>query len=304
MVLPKNLAKYYNLYMSIREIPRFTIKEVSPALSVGGRGRRYSTVSDYVRKLYAQKISLRPNLVLRTYENHLIYAYFLKIKESETISSAFYSLKANRNLLYMLFLSGVYDFFATSKSDLKFKNLKIVKKSISYTPYYTCPKGWNSEVKDSLLRIADSALSRGMLEREIEDWLPWEDTHFRIYEIMKNNVQMPFSTVAEMIGGVQTTIKRYFYKDILPYCDISHYFFPKGYDFYEQAFVLTHSEYEKGLYEAFSRLPCTTYFFPFEKETAIILFHENIGDLMFTIRKLEEKGYIDKYLLLVPLHWE
>ncbi len=304
MVISKDLAKYYDLYTKIRETPRFTIKEVSPALNASGRGHRYSTVAKYVKKLYDQKISLRPNLVLRTYENYLVYAYFLKIGKSETITSAFYSLKENSNLLYMLLLSGEYDFFVTSKIDLKFRNLKVVKKSISYTPYYTFPLGWNSEMRDSLLRIAESTLSKGKLEREIEDWLPWEDIHFKTYEIMKNNVQLPFSKVAEITGCAQTTIKRYFYKDILPYCDVSHYFFPKGYDHYEQAFILVHSEYEKGLQEAFSKLPCTTYFFPFEEEMAIVLFHENVGDLMSTIRKLEEKGYIEKYLLLVPLHWE
>ena len=303
MIPLKNLAKYYSLYMKIREIPRFTIKEVSPALQSEGRGQKYSTVSNHVRKLYAQKISLRPNLVLRTYENYLVYAYFLKIK-SETITSAFYSLKENTKLLYMLLLSGAYDFFVTSEYDLKFENFKIVKKSISFTPYYTCPQGWNRKMKDSFYSIAESTLSKGKLKREIEDWLPWEDIHFKIYEVMKNNVQMPFSRVADLTGYAQTTIKRYFYKDIVPYCDISHYFFPKGYDHYEKAFIVTRSEYEKGLYEAFSKLPCTTYFFPLEEEIAIILFHESIGDVMFTMRKLEEKDYIENYLLLVPLHWE
>lgn len=304
MVPPKTLAKYYSLYLKIREIPRFTIKEISPALQDGGRGRKYSTISDHVRNFYAQKISLRPNLVLRTYENYLVYTYFLKIKKSESITSAFYSLKENTKLLYMLFLSGAYDFFVTSQYDLKFKNFKIVKKSISYTPYYTCPQGWNRKMKDSLHSVAESTLSKGKLKREIEDWLPWEDFHFKIYEIMKNNVQMPFSKVADLTRYAQTTVKRYFYRDILPYCDISHYFFPKGYDYYEQAFIVVRSEYEKGLYEAFSKLPCTSYFLPFEEEIAIGIFHESIGDLMHTIRKLEEKGYIEKYLLLVPLHWK
>jgi hypothetical protein len=300
----QNLAKYYRLYAKIREIPRFTIKQVSPALNIGGRGQKYDTVRSYVRKLYDQRISLRPNLVLRTFENYLINGYFLKIKKSVSLSSAYYSLKENKNLLYVLLLSGEYDFFVTSKSDLKFKNFKVMKKSVSYTPYYTFPQGWNCEVKDCLLKIAESFLPKGKIEREIEDWLPWEDIHFQIYEIMKNNIQMPFSVVSRSTGYAQTTIKRYFYRDVLPYCNVSHYFFPKGYDHYVKSFILVKSEYEKGLLETFSKLPCTSYFFPLEEEIAIILFHENTSDLMFAIRKLEEKGYIEKYLLLVPLHWD
>ena len=304
MIDSQNLTKYYRLYAKIREIPRFTIKQVAPALNIGGRGQRYNTVRSYVRKLYDQKISLRPNLVLRTFENCIVNGYFLKKRKSESLSSAYYSLEQNENLSYMLFLSGEYDFFVTSKFDLKFENFKIMKKSISYTPYYTIPQGWNCEVKDCLCKMAESTLPKGKIERKIEDWLPWEDIHFQIYEIMKNNVQIPFSTVGRLTGYAQNTIKRYFYRDVLPYCNISHYFFPKGYDHYEQSFIFVKSKYEKGLQKAFSKLPCTSYFFPLEKEIAIILFHENTSDLMFAIRKLEEKGYIEKYLLLVPLHWE
>ena len=300
----KNLPKYYDLYLKIREIPRFKIRELSPALNMSGRGHRYYTVSEYVRKLYGYQISLRPNLVLRTFENFLVYAYFLKKRESETITSAFYSLRENDKLLYTLLLSGEYDFFVTSTYDLKFNNLKIVAKSISYTPFYTVPLGWNKEMKDTLSNIAESTLSEGKLERKIEDWLPWEGIHFKIYEIMKNNVQLPFAKVARETRLGQGTVKRYFYRNILPYCDISHYFFPKGYDHYEQAFIIVNSDYEKGLFDAFSKLPCTTYFFPFEEDLAIGVYYESMSDLMFAMRKLEEKGYIEKYLLHVPLTWE
>ena len=304
MVENQNLAKYYRLYIKIREIPRFTIKQISPALNIGGRGQKYDTVRRYVTKLYSQKISLRPNLFLRTFENCYTKAYFLKLRKSISLSTAYYLLKKNKNLSYMLLLSGDYDFFVTSKFDLKFKNLIVKKKSISYTPYYTLPQKWNCEVRDCLLKMADSSLSEGKIERKFEDWLPWEDIHFQIYEIMKNNVQIPFLRVSKLTGYAQTTINRYFYKDILPYCNISHYFFPKGYDHYVKSFILARSKYEKGLLETFSKLPCTSYFFPLEEEIAINLFHENTNDLMFAIRKLEEKGYIEKYLLLVPLHWE
>jgi hypothetical protein len=138
----------------------------------------------------------------------------------------------------------------------------------------------------------------------MEDWLPWDEIDFKIYEIMKNNVQMPFSHVAEHTDFSSVSIKRYFYKKVLPYCNISHYFFPKGYPHYQQALIMVHSNYEKGLLDAFSRMPCTSYLFPLEKEIILILFHENVNDLMSAIRKLEEKGYFEKYLLQVPLHWE
>jgi hypothetical protein len=41
-----------------------------------------------------------------------------------------------------------------------------------------------------------------------------------------------------------------------------------------------------------------------EKEIASIVFHESIHDLMLILKKFEEKGFIKKHLLLVPLHWD
>lgn len=300
-----DLNTYYDLYCAIQEIPRFTIKEIHSFLKMGGRGKKYSTLGGQIAKLYERKISLRPNLVLRTFENCYTKSYFLRVKNPESISSTYSALIQNPNLSYVLFLSGKYDFFVTSKKDLDFKNdLKIEKKSISYTPIYTIPHGWNCTAKDTLLRIAQMTLSKGKIERKMEDWLPWDEIHFRIYSILKNNVQLPFSQVRKQTDFSSNTIKKYFYKIVLPYCNISHYFFPKGYDHYQQSFIVARSEYEKGLVDAFSKMPCTTYIYPLEEEIVLILFHESINDLMYAIRKFEEKGYIKKYLLQVPLHWE
>ena len=114
---------------------------------------------------------------------------------------------------------------------------------------------------------------------------------------------MQFSDVARKIEFSAVAVKRHFYEIVMPYCNISHYFFPKGYDNYHQAIISVETQHEVGLVEALSRLPCTTYVFPFENELLLGIFHEGIEDVMFAIRKLEEKGYIKKHLLLIPLHW-
>jgi hypothetical protein len=300
-----NPQSYYNLFCAIQEIPRYTIKQLCPLLNYGGRGQKYSTVNDHITKLYEKKISLFPNLVLRTFENCYTKGYFLRVKDPVNISSVFYELQQNQNLSYMLLLSGTYDFYVTSKLDLNFgKNVRIEKKSVSYTPIYTNPLGWNHEFRDILPRIVNSSLREGKIEREMEDWLPWEEIHFHIYEMMKNNVQIPFSRIADVLGVSSNTVKKYFYQIILPYCNISHYFFPKGYDYYQKAFLIMETDYEKGLLDVFTKLPCTTYIFPMEKEIASVVFHEGIQDLMLILKKFEEKGFIKKHLLLVPLHWD
>ncbi len=295
---------YYNLYNAIRERPRFTLKQLAPILGIGGRGQKFSTVTSRISKMYKKRISLKPNLVLKTYDNCFTKAYFLKVKNSEGISKAFHSLRQNLKLSYLLFLSGRYDFFVTSRFDLDFEeDIKIMKKEICYTPIFSVPAAWNQEVKDALMKITEIEFLKGKLERKMEEWLPWEDIHFRIFEIMRNDIQMPFKKVSTKTEFTECTVRDYFWKDIIPYCEVSHYFFPKGYDYYQKAFIIFHSDFEKGIIEAFSRMPCTVYFYPFENELALNIFYENLSDLMICIRKVEEKGYIKKYLLHIPLFY-
>ncbi len=300
-----DVKTYYVLYNEIRKFSRYTIKKLASSLNYSGRGHKYNTLVGQLAKMYKRQISLYPNLVLRTFENCFTKAYLLKVKDPTLLTQALYTLKQNDKLSYTLLLSGPFDFFVTSKYDLTFgKDFKIAKKSASYTPLYTVPTGYNFDTRDVLFKIANSSLTEGKVERKMEDWLPWEDVHFRMYEILKNNIQLEFSVVARRLGLSSNTIKTYFYEDVLPYCNIAHYFFPKGYDYYHKALIMANSNYEKGLVEAFSRMPCTTYVFPLEEEIIFIIFHESINDLMSTIRKMEERKYIGKYLLCIPLYWE
>ena len=300
----ENLQTYYSLYSAIQEKSRFRLKYIAKVLRIGGRGETYTTASNYISKLYEKQISLRPNLILRTFENCFTKAYFLNVANSRDITSTYLKLSNNRQLSYMLLLSGKYDFFVTSKYDLTFEGLIVKKKSTLFTPIYTTPTGWEKETKDAFRTVANSSPEKGKLERIMEDWLPWDEIHFKIFEILKNNVQLPFSRVAKEVNLSQTTVKRYFDKYILPHCNIAHYFFPKGYPNYRQSLIILKSKYERGLIDSFCRLPCTTYVFPLEKEIVLGVFHEGVNDLMFTFKKLEEKGFVDRHLLLVPLSWE
>ena len=121
---------------------------------------------------------------------------------------------------------------------------------------------------------------------------------------MMTNAQIPFTKVAKSSEVSPNTVKTYFYENILPCCDVAHYFFPKGYDYYGKSLILLNSDFEYGLINLFSMLPCTTYIFPFEKEIGVIAFHEGVHELLFALKKLEERSYIEKYMLLTPLHWE
>jgi hypothetical protein len=303
-----NVQTYHLIYDMIRDKPRYRLNPIAKALGLSGRGRSHTTAKNYINKLYAKGISLYPNLILRNFENCFTTAYFLKVDDQRNTTSMFWKLSKlaeTNKISYMLLLSGEYDFFVTSKYDLTFDDeLTIKKKSILYNPLYTNPTGWELDMKDAFKKISESDLEKGTLQRDIEDFLFWEDTEFRIFETMKSNVQISFTEVARRLQCSPSTVRKYYYDSILPCCDIAHYFFPKGYDNYHQSLVILESDYEKGLVDAFSKLPCTTYVFPLEDEMALGVFHEGVNDLMFSLKKIEEKGFLRSHLLLVPLSWE
>jgi hypothetical protein len=304
----ENVQTYYLIYSLVRDTPRYKLKPIARALGLSGRGHSYTTASNYIKKLYIEGISLYPNLILRNFENCYTTAYFLKVDDPKNTTSMFLNLSKlteTDKISYMLLLSGRYDFFVTSKYDFTFDDgLTVEKKSILYNPMYTNPSGWDLDMADAFKRVAESDLEKGTLQRDIEDFLFWEDTEFCIFETMKNNVQISFTEVARRLQYSPNTVRKYYYNSILPCCDIAHYFFPKGYDHYHQSLILLKSDYEKGLVKAFSKLPCTTYVFPLEDEMVSIFFHKGVDDLMFALKKLEEKGYIEYHLLLVPLYWD
>jgi len=299
------LQTYHTVYNLIRDNTRYKVNFIAKHLGLSGIGRTKSTASKYINEMYNKKISLRPNLILKGYENCTTKAYFLKTKNRQDLTTAYLNLMKRSDISYLLFLSGIYDFFVTSRYNLSFdKSLSVKESTLMYDPIYTNPLNWNREIKKSFSKIANSSLVKGNLEREIGDFLPWNEVHFNIFDTMKNNAQMPFSHVKRKIKISQTTIKKYFLNDILPYCDIAHYFFPDGYDTYLQSMIILKTDYEKGLVDQLYKLPCTTYVYPLENKLVLIIFHKGINHVMYTFKKFEEKGFVRESLLLIPLHWE
>lgn len=304
MDLPEKIETYHLIYQSVREKRRIRIKELATILGYSGRGSTFETASKYLHKMYEYKISLPPSLILRTYENSYSTAYFLKSTSKYPPSQTFRNLAEDPGISKVAFLSGVYDFLVTARhKNLDFKNhgVSIAKESIMYTPLFTVPKGWKEDMRDALKSFAHANLERGTLERAVEDFLPWDNLHRGIFHSMKNDVRTPFAHAANDIGVAADTVKKHFYKSVLPYCDVAHYFFPKGYDWYLQSLVIVESDHEKGLINALNLLPCTSYVYILEKGVVMTVFHEGVNDVMTALQKMEEAGYIDHHLLLVPL---
>lgn len=303
MQITNILQLYYTIVTMFVEFPRVKVKTIAERLGYVGRGKSPSTVTRHIQNMYTKKISREPRLTLRAFENWQNTAYFCKKRDGKGLYSTFLDLYHDEKITYALLLSG-RDFFVTSREkelDLEQYGLEIQEKSLLYTPVYTMPEKWNIPMDEGLNALLHSDFEKGFISREVHKNLGWSDVDWGIYEAMRGNVRIELTMVARETQVYSNTVKKHFYEKILPCCVVVNYFFPKGYDFYGQAFLRVHTKHEESIVNALKKLPCTSYVFPFEKGLALGLFHEGVKDILLVIEKMEETGIIDDYLLYSPI---
>lgn len=298
------IALFYTIFRAIVTTPRIMVKDIAVLLGRSGRGRTKASASRQLLRMYAEKVSLYPQLVLTPFENAQVTTYFLRRTTEKDLTSTFYRLYHDDDIIYVLYLAGRYDFFVTSyRDDLTFDalDLEITSKSKLFTPVYTIPHGWKLSIKEAVYNFLQSPFEKGNIERVVQERLPWKDIDWEIFNVMKDNARKEFAPVGKTVGVFSNTVKRHFYNTILPCCTVAHYFFPLGYDHYRQIFLHLNTQYEKDIVAALSALPCTSYVFPVDTGLLVNLFHDNINDTMLMIQKMEEMGIVKNHLLYTPL---
>lgn len=300
------LGRYYDIYRAIVDNPRIPIVQIAKVIGKTGRGRTRSTISRHLSNMYEKKVSLKPNLILRPSQNSVIHAYFCRKRMRKGIRSTFFKLHEDERINYVLFLSGQSDYFLTTREDnITFEefDLDIMEHSLMYTPIFTTPYGWNNSMREALRSLSEFNFKKGLLSRKLTTNRKWSDMDWDIYTLMREDARMEFTKVGKKLDVFSSTVKDHFYKYVLPECIVSHYFFPRGYDFYLKSFLHIHSCYETSFIDALGKLSCTSYVYPLRDGFITSIFHDNTNDLMAVIEKLEETGIVESYLLYTPLNW-
>ena len=295
---------YHRLFSMIVEDPRIPPKKIAKNPGKTGRGRSPSTISHHIIRMYKKKISREPIMVLKPFKDFQTTAFLAKKSDRKDIRSVFLNLYKDKRIDYVLILSGDHDFFITTREshlNLERYGLETCERSNLYSPIFTIPRGWELSVSEALQSFKECDFSKGNIPREVNQGLEWKNIDWNIYNSMKLGIRRGFTSVAKEINEWPRTVQLHFLNTVLPSCTICHYFFPKGQDFYDQAFVRVETKYETGIVKALEMLPCTTYVFPLEEMLVLGLFHEGVRDLMDVFQKFEETGIIDSYLLYVPL---
>ncbi|MGD2250282.1 MAG: hypothetical protein PVF58_17925 [Candidatus Methanofastidiosia archaeon] len=134
--------------------------------------------------------------------------------------------------------------------------------------------------------------------------LKWEGIDWGLFYALSPNLRISYAELSENIHLGWRAIKNKMKKKILPSCSVATYFFPKGQGNYQQLYVQFKTEYQKNFLEKFDYMPTTVYFMLFEnKEVGLILFPENINEIIKFFKKIEIEGIIDDFRHLTPLAW-
>ena len=304
MKLCNRIALFYTLFRMTVDDPRARIKDMSAALGRTGRGQTRASTCRQLQNMYTLKVSFMPHLLLKPFDGTETFAYFCKKPERKHLMQSFHNLYNDPRIDYVLYLSGSCDFFLTTRApDLNMADfgLEIVEKSLLYERIYTVPDGWDRDFEKGIQNIMKCDLVEGTLPRVTYGRLDWKAVDWKIFLSLRNNVRKDFTAVGKDAGVFFMTVKRHFEKKIIPCCVVANYFFPKGYDFYDQVFLKIHTKCEESIVSALRKLPCTSYVFPLKDSLLLGLFHENMELILELIKKMEETGTLKDHLLLIPL---
>lgn len=300
----QRLKLYYELFSFLSDDPKTKLRYIAEYYEKTGRGRSLSTYAYHIEQMFEKKISREPILLLKSHESAYITAYLCQYERDTGFHNVVSALNSDEEVTYGTALSSK-DFFITSSNNnknLEEYGLSIEDKSVLYTPVYPIPAGWNLDMKEAFSNFVDSDFKRGLLPRTLYRFLDWDDLDWGIYHgIRKKLRSFEYTATARIVDSTPTTVMNRIREKIFPKCIQINYFFPKGYDHYQYAFLKIETDFESSFVKALEKLPCTSYVYPMEGCIITILFHENIDVLISVLKKLEKKEILDSYLLYNPL---
>jgi DNA-binding Lrp family transcriptional regulator len=303
----KKIEVYYSLFKLVKENPRAKGKEIALTLGRSGRGSTISSATKQLKNMYDAAVSFKPHLILKTFTDYERKAFFCKKSGKYGIANIFYKLYRKYISLEIssaMLLAGNRDFFVITRNEdmnMNSLGLNVCESSTFYDPIYTIPHGWKNPMKKCIRDFLKGDFTKDRLNRKTYGELHWNEIDWKIYRAIRKDLRKPFKQIGKKIGIFSNKVKELLYDEIIPCCTIANYFFPRGYQHYDTAFMKLETEFEKSIIKKLKKLPCTTYVFPLEDSIVLIIFHEGIKDMLFLTKKIEEIGLSDDLLLSVPL---
>lgn len=291
--IEKRVPKYHKIYEQLYENPLIPLYRITE-----NTGISRSTVSRYVKAMYAHSIVKGPSIFVKPAQNYHEYAAFMRFKEP---LSAYKGLKGFPLLKERWLASGNWNILLICEKLMNFSLLKGFEDYFFYRMKGgTCLSkviffDWDQSMEEIYSTFSPPE-EKSTLYEEIP-LLPWNEKEWLLYDTFKYNVRI------EKMPPLEKTRTRFeFFQEwmlALPeFALVQPAFYPKGLENYFMLDFLFKSEYQKQLADILGMLPSTCMFFSvgtYVFARLPICNSKEKDELFSLIFRLQEKGFFTDF---------
>lgn len=277
MLPPEELKSAYVLMTTLQKNVRLKKKTIRKKISP------YSTIDatrKFLKRIRNMKVLFGPELWVNS-------GFVVElIKNGRRSSLALFDTYRNDDQInYAIACMGVHSLLAFKKG------ASILKNAICVTPTYP-----------GKMKISDIELTeKGEIARD-EYPHNWNDLDWSVFSAMRKNPGRSYGKAGGELGVSWVTVREHL-KKILNDCKVSTSFYPKGYNYYQQALLRFKTKYERNLWKELKKIDRSSFLYKYNDSLILILFYEDYTDLkIFDILKKERK--IKNLEFSTPIAWD
>lgn len=250
----KKTIEYWKIAGLLNEDPFMTVKEIGYNTVLAR-----STVTKYLKEMYAQDILIGPWISLKPHSNYREYVHLMKFSDPAHV---FGGLKGFPNVLHHEMTSGSWNTLVITDRLLDFSQLKGFEsivyqgvKGFSHTPR-TEYSPWNQCFERIYEFLEEFIPSKPELNRAISPSLNWGEDEWKLYHAFRLNVRR---RVTPVLGKITVRYETYakWMKTLNDHCTIHTEFYPEGCNAYMSYCFLLDTDYKKSVISLFSLFPTT-----------------------------------------------
>jgi len=288
--LEEKIKSYYKLFEQIYKSPTMPLYEIEM-----GTGISQTTISKYLKDMYAKGILVGPYIEMKPTLNYREYLYLMNFKNPITV---FRKIEGFPHVLSYATCFGAWNTMVVTDKSLDFSKLVGYQKTIyqgakgyTYTPKveYTT---WDEAFKQSAEYIDNFSDSPEDKIRSIDPTLHWEEKQWKLFYSFQRNLRQTATPILRKIEVRRDTFS-WWKRTLRNHCTVHTEFYPDGYQKYNHYCFLLSSDHEESVRTVFSFFPTTSVMIEVGNQLLVFL-KVNSADrtrkMFRTVYKLKVKG--------------
>ena len=288
----RTILQYINIANILREDPFNSLSDMSSRINLSK-----NTISKYLKKMYANRVLIGPQLSVKPHKNYTPYIYLLQVSSPYDIFRELKAIPHVKNLTISLgewnismLTDRMMDFSALEgfqKVVFEGKRYDVYSPPIRYTTWEQSFKEIRQELEGCTPIIEKSTIS-------VPPELPWGEQEWELYRAMRLNVRQDIRPVLQEHSILYETYQRW-KKTVLDHCTVHTGFYPGGIDVYMNFYIVFQTDFAQVIKELFSLFPTTPFIADLDEHIlAVVRIPFSLrGYMNNVIDGMREKGIVE-----------